>query len=97
MDEATQNYYVEHRPTWLERFWRALGYRGAYPDAPAEWEEQYQHWMMTNVDVHVSIADRFRLLLSGHVLVRIETRSKHDPGAVASASAFQVLPPLGER
>ena len=97
MDEpAVTGYYHEHIPTLLERMWRRLGYVGSYPDMPEEMAEGLPHWMMTQVKLRISLADRLRLLVSGRAILRVESRAEHDPGQVASASAFQVLPPSRE-
>lgn len=63
-----ENYASVHVPTLRERFWRKLGFRYHLGDEP-DGIEKLTGWMRTDIRLHFSIADRLRLLISGHLFV----------------------------
>ncbi len=85
-------YYSEYKPTKAERFWRWLGYRTRVPAFPEDAPE-LSGWIMSHIRVQISLADRLRILLSGNVKVRIETRTSARVDHAISASSFEVCRP----
>lgn len=92
MDDRTTNLAMVYTPTWAERLWRTLGYRSNVPDTPSECEA-FLGWIRTDVRVRLSIPDRLRALVSGHLLIRCETLTEHEPGDARTASSFEVVRP----
>ncbi len=90
--ETASGCYSVYVPRRAERFWRAMGYHGAYPELPEE-AEKLLGWIATDVCIHLSFWDRVRLLMSGKALVRVRTRTDAEVKEAISGSSFEVLPP----
>lgn len=88
-------------PSLSVRVWRRLGFRPRHPEVPEHVDlggvtlraSALPGWMLTHVDLHVSLGDRLRLLVSGRARVRVETRSEREPGDAHSWSSFEVRRP----
>lgn len=91
-----QALYVEYKPTLWDRF----GFK-FYPDPElTNWRFQeppedgfIDGTMCSEVHVRVSWADRLRLLLTGHVALKVYTKTDVEVRRVKSRSQFAVLPP----
>lgn len=70
LTEPIKNGYVTYTPTRSERFWRALGFRYHLGEEP-EGIDQLKGWMCTEMRMHLSFADRVRLLLTGRIHLRL--------------------------
>lgn len=75
MEEAATNGAFHHVPTLSERFWRWAGFRYHLGDEPPE-ADKLPGWMMTESHFRFGLADRLRLLLSGHLHIRL---AQHTP------------------
>lgn len=64
----TENYAAIHTPTLRERMWRKLGFRYHLGHEP-EGVEHLEGWIRTDMRLDFSLADRFRLLLTGRLFV----------------------------
>lgn len=81
-----------YKPSRTERFWRALGYCSHRP-VMSEEGEKLPFWIMTNVNVNMSILDRIRLLISGKMIVRTETRTDVPVATTITASSVEIERP----
>jgi hypothetical protein len=67
---TVENGAMHHVPTLAERTWRWLGFRyhlGSEPDGV----EQLPGWMCTESGIRFDWKDRLRLLVSGHLRMRL--------------------------
>ena len=81
-----------YTPSLTERLWRALGYRSHRPEM-SEDGEKLPFWIMTNTHVNMSILDRIRLLVSGKMIVRTETRTDVPVAITITASSVEIERP----
>lgn len=89
---GTGGYYLEYRPSRMERLWRRLGFQ--HPHVPI----QHLHWpcgdkVHTDIIVGLDWRDRLRVLVSGRIGVTNVTDTSGRPGEMLTRSAFGVLPP----
>lgn len=86
-------YYSVYKPTLLERFWRALGYRYYHADDPPD-IETLTGWMKTDIRIHFSFTDRLRLLLTGNLFVASVTHmDAPSPKICKSRADFKICAP----
>lgn len=67
--KPTEGGYMVYTPTLRERFWRKLGFRyhlGEEPEGP-----ELQGWMQTVAGLRLSFTDRLRILLTGHLRIKL--------------------------
>lgn len=92
----TIGYAVEHKPKRTERFWRWLGFRfhlgeesnpGVYTTG----------WRRTDTHLHLGIADRLRILVSGKLSLSVSTEAdKEDGRKIYARFDWQIIPPGGK-
>lgn len=90
MSDETTNQAMEYVPTWKDRLARKL-----FPYRLQEFTEppNMNGWMRTNINVHLSIADRLRLLIGGRLLIETTTYTEHQVPHAESFSSVNVLAP----
>lgn len=95
MSDTATGFYAEHRPT----IWQRLGFRQKHDVALFEWRIQdaadgfVGGTMNTSTHVILDWKDRLRLLVTGHALIDVYTRTDVMPKRLESRSQFCVLPP----
>lgn len=77
-ETMTENMAMEYRPTLIQRFWRWAGFRYHLGEEP-EGADKLSGWMMTESHFQFGFADRLRLLVSGHLHIRL---AQHTPKQV---------------
>lgn len=87
------NFASEYKPTRMERFWRWMGYRYHLAELP---ETDMLGWMMTKTRFTFSVADRFRLLLSGTLALEMRQATDVEVTKCVSAVSFSIKPPFGD-
>lgn len=91
----SQAYYVEYKPSLIERFWRKIGFH--FHLGEHEPDEPWLGWMQTRSRVYFGWQDRLRLLVSGHLELQhtfhIDTPS---PDKIHTRFDWEIVPP-GQR
>ncbi|WP_027039130.1 hypothetical protein [Mesorhizobium ciceri] len=93
MNNETMSYGYIHTPTLGERFWRALGFRYHLGEDPED-VDTLQGWTRTDTRLHFHWTDRFRLLLTGRLMV--STISHYDapsPTVIKNRTDWQIRAP----
>lgn len=67
---GTQNFAMHYQPTRRERLWRWLGFRYHLGDTP-DGADDLPGWMCTETRMHLSVADRVRLLVTGRLHLKL--------------------------
>ena len=83
--------------TFRSKFWRRLGFRYASlwreREAALQFDTEPDKWLATDTFIKFDWADRFRILVSGRVMVQHNHRTDVKVSQCASMSAVGVLPP----
>lgn len=90
------DFAMAYAPTWRQRFWRRMGFRYHLGEDPND-DAPDAGWMRTDCRLHFSVADRFRLLLTGKlfiaVIVHTDTPS---PDKTATRLDWLIIEPGGK-
>ena len=93
MSETTGGGCFYHVPTFREKFWRALGFCYHLGEEPKD-ADALPGWICTDMGLDFSVADRFRLLVSGRLrissYVHFDTQS---PNVCKSRMDWQIPAP----
>lgn len=81
-----------HRPTFGQRLARRLGFRYVLAELPPE-AEAMPGWMMTSVDVSLSLTDRLRLLVSGRLELDMRQATDALVDKCITATSFSIPAP----
>jgi hypothetical protein len=82
-----------HVPTFRERLWRNFGFRYHLGEDPDD-TDLLEGWTRTDTRLHFGLADRFRLLLTGRLMV--STISHYDapsPTVIKNRIDWQIKAP----
>jgi len=80
---------------WPWKFWRALGFGRRHIDWPDGEADGYAPGALaTDTHVHLDLADRFRVLLTGYI--RVDVRTLTDVPVKRAKSFSQVSVPIPE-
>lgn len=91
---APNAFAMVHRPTFMQRAWRRLGWRYHMVDLPETPEvERMPSWAMTRVRLQFSVGDRLRLLFTGRVRLDIRQKMSAVVADIVSATSIEILPP----
>jgi hypothetical protein len=100
MSEATQNtvesqaFYA--RPTFRDKFWRALGFRYHLGEEPPN-AENLAGWIKTDCFLHLGWLDRLRFLVSGRLFVAVTVSTDTpSPTICKSRMDWRIVEPRGE-
>ena len=63
-------YAMAYTPSLVDRTWKALGFRYHLGEEP-EGTETMEGWMCTETRMRFSFLDRLRLLLTGHLHIKL--------------------------
>jgi len=88
-----QNFAMYHKPTIIEKLWRALGYKYHLVDLPEE-ADGMDGWIMTHTRFNFDFFDRIRLLLTGKLYVDTRQATDVRVGKCISAASFRIAPPF---
>ncbi len=85
------NYAQEYIPTRREKLgWRLFPRTIPNPREPAF---PVRDCVFTNVDTEFSFMDRLRILVSGHVRVKVSVETENKPGQTCGNAVVSVEPP----
>jgi len=93
MNDDAMSFDVIHKPTFRERFWRALGFRYHLGEDPED-TDTLQGWTRTDTRLHFGWSDRLRLLITGRLTV--STTSHYDapsPNMIKNRTDWQIWAP----
>ena len=93
MTDGVENFCMVHVPTRAERFWRMLGFRYHLSELPDGVETEHPGWMMTVNRLDFSLADRFRLLLTGRLTVHLRQAPNVPVDSCVNALSWKIHPP----
>lgn len=79
-------------PTRRQRFWRALGFKTHFTDAPDD-HKPYCGWCVAQSHVSFSLLDRLRLLLTGRLTVRHVVETQHSFGEHKASFEMRIYAP----
>jgi hypothetical protein len=98
MTENAQAFYAA--PSWKQRFWWRLGYGflGLQRHDLSEWSSEETPGfavgaISTRIEVHVSFADRLRLLVSGRMSIEASTKTSAPVDRAMTRSVIAIMPP----
>jgi hypothetical protein len=87
--------FMVYTPSRREKFWRGLGFRWRCAPPPEGWSD-YSESSLLRIGIRFGFADRLRLLLTGHVRLRVDVYHEYPIGRYVASTDFGIAYP-GER
>ena len=87
------NYVAADDRSLFDRLWSRLGFGERSVPIPEDLEGFAPSYMISRVVVHVDLGDRLRALVSGVVVVNVQSKTDVAVKRAVTRSTFSVLPP----
>jgi hypothetical protein len=84
------------KPTFVQKFWRALGWRYHLGNEPPD-ADLLQGWSRTDIRFSFGWLDRIRLLFTGRLKVSVTSQfDAPSPSTIKNRTDFRIVEPFGD-